>query len=145
MMALMCLCVSCKQTMSDEEVAKVTKFLTDMINDQSCAFEGEWVKQHCSDQMIEKLKDAYDYECEDGECYGSWILLGYEGGEDLPQELTGVRPDPEADGYFLAVFELNENAKLPMNGLRVLRYKVSLNDGIPVIEDVEKTADYSCE
>lgn len=28
----------------------------------------------CTPKLLQKLKDAYEYDCEDGECYATWLF-----------------------------------------------------------------------
>ena len=42
----------------------------------------DFIKKHITSKAEQYLKDAYDYECEDGDCMATW-LFAYEGGGDV--------------------------------------------------------------
>lgn len=68
--------------------------------------EYDYVKQNVTDNMLQQLKDEYDYDCE-GECLATWIFC-YKGGGDVSdlisrqftaQDATHVLVENKYDGY----------------------------------------------
>lgn len=68
--------------------------------------EYDYVKQNVTDNMLQQLKDEYEYDCE-GECLATWIFC-YKGGGDVSdlisrkftaQDATHVLVENKYDGY----------------------------------------------
>lgn len=68
--------------------------------------ETDFVKQNVTDNMLQLLKDEYEYDCE-GECLATWIFC-YKGGGDVSdlisrkftaQDATHVLVENKYDGY----------------------------------------------
>ncbi len=53
--------------------ALVMDFIKDMYNRQR--FEDySFLEKHCSQSLLKKLEQAYDYDCYDNVCYASWLF-----------------------------------------------------------------------
>jgi hypothetical protein len=68
--------------------------------------EYDYVKQNVTDNMLQQLKDEYEYDCE-GECLATWIFC-YKGGGDVgelvsrkitAQDATHVLVESKYDNY----------------------------------------------
>ena len=68
--------------------------------------ETDFVKQNVTDNMLQLLKDEYEYDCE-GECLATWIFC-YKGGGDVgelvsrkitAQDATHVLVESKYDNY----------------------------------------------
>lgn len=83
--------------------AFVEKFYDEWGDD---ILEYDFVKQNITDNMLQLLKDEYDYDCE-GECLATWIFC-YKGGGDVgtllsrqitAQDATHVLVENKYDNY----------------------------------------------
>lgn len=53
----------------------------------------------CTPRLLQQLKDAYEYECESGDCYAMWLFRS--GNQDGISDESGVRSvTNEGDGWF---------------------------------------------
>ena len=64
-----------KTKMVDEKLAFLQKFYNDFFIDEK-DWDGltDYYKQHCSEGIVKAVREAYEYECPDGDCYGWWIF-----------------------------------------------------------------------
>lgn len=58
---------------SIQNVKDIINFITDMYNYEKY-YDYDFLKQHCSKSLLKKLRDAYDYVCDDGDCYAGWLF-----------------------------------------------------------------------
>ena len=57
----------------------------------------------CTPRLLQYLKDAYEYECEDGECYAMWLFRS--GNQDgTSDECRVVSVKDEGDGWVGVLF-----------------------------------------
>lgn len=60
-------------------------------------------KKVCTPRLLQYLKDGYEYECEDGECYAVWLFRS--GNQDGPSdECRVLRITDEGDGWVCVSF-----------------------------------------
>lgn len=61
-----------------EHIAFLNDFYKDFFEQEADNWDtnAEKYLPHCSDEIIQELKDQYEYECENGECYAWWIFRG---------------------------------------------------------------------
>ena len=119
-----------------KEQAQVKQFLSDIYADGAEEiFQDAWVHKHCTARMQQKLRDEYDY---DGEGWGSWLIGGWGAGEDLQTKVQSITAD--YDYYYVTKVPTAESSAWA-GGKRVLRFKIEVKDGVPVIDDCEWTED----
>ena len=59
--------------------------------------------KYCTERMRKELADAYEYDCEDGECYSTWLFRsGVQDGPSDECRVTGITE--QSDGWFLINF-----------------------------------------
>lgn len=85
--------------------------------------------------MKQILIDAYDY---DGEGFGSWIIGGWEAGEDIAQKVSAINNDKT--DYFVTLDPTDSD--LPVKGHRVIRFSMVYEDGQPMIDKCVWVEDY---
>ena len=109
----------------------IKKFITEMYNDGKFNDEN-FMLPHCSDEMIQKLRDEYDYECEDGDCYAFWLFRSGHNGEnpnsDYSTRLISITEN--GDGWFTYEY-------LDMGWKGENKIKVELIDDKVIIDDVQ--------
>lgn len=45
----------------------------------------------CSESLLKRLKDAYDYDCEDGDCYAVWLFrTSYQDGPEEESKVNSI-------------------------------------------------------
>lgn len=131
------------EEVSEEEINKedetITNFLKAIYTPRGTSeiFEDKWVYKHCTAKMQKKLRDEYDY---DGEGWGSWIIGGWDAGEDIDTKLDGVTFDGT---YYYAALKPGKDAKnFGYRGKRVIRFTMLLEDGVPVIDDCSRVQNF---
>ncbi len=131
-----------KPALSPYEVKEVVCFLHDLHSRDgamSVIFEDWWIHQHCTARMQHKLIEAYDYDLEPGQvAYGSWIIGGWDAGEDGATIYQNVTFD---DDYFYVHLAPSPESGF-YKGKRVIRYKMIYENGAPIIDDCERIADF---
>lgn len=56
-------------------------------------------KKYFTAKALKKLKAAFDYDCDEGDCYGFWDLR--TGAQDGPSDVSKVTSiEPEEDGWY---------------------------------------------
>lgn len=91
---------------SEDDVIKA--FITEMYN-ESKYYDSAFLKEHCTQRLLNKLMDAYDYDTE-GEAYASWLFrtnaqdskYDYDESEKNLNEIISVQP--QGDGWYLYEF-----------------------------------------
>lgn len=107
----------------NQQIETIKQFLADIY-------------KHCSANMKQILRDEYDY---DGEGWGSWLIGGWGAGEEILTTMTGITYDGQ---YYYATLR-PEETDYEIQGERVIRFEVSMVDGIPVINSCKWTRDFS--
>lgn len=114
-----------------EANAEVDSVAIDLLNSiysgEADIFSEEWIDASCTSEMKQTLIDAYDYE---GEGFGSWIMGGWEGGEDIPQAMSAIRN--ENSDYFVTLEPTDPDMNI--KGHRVIRFTLVFVDGKPKID-----------
>lgn len=98
-------------------------------------FNEEWIDANCTSDMKLALIDAYDY---DGEGFGSWIIGGWEAGEDFTQKVSDIKNDNS--DYFVTLEPTQSD--MPLKGHRVIRFSMVYVDGQPKIDKCEWVENY---
>lgn len=131
-----------KPAFSPKEVKEIVCFLHDLHARDGALrniFEDWWIQQHCTARMQKKLIDAYDYDVEPGQvAYASWIIGGWDSGEDGVLIYQNVTFD---DNYFYVHFAPDPEFGFYI-GKRVLRLKMIYENGMPIIDDCERIIDF---
>lgn len=65
----------------------------------------EYIKQHVTANVINKLKRDYDYECPSGDCLATWVFTAYPAGVDLELEEGPIISETQVDGKFKVDFK----------------------------------------
>lgn len=61
-------------------------------------------RDYFTDNALKKLAEAYDYDCETGDCYGFWELRS--GAQDGPEDTSYVTAvEPLEDGWYAVVYK----------------------------------------
>lgn len=129
---------SCK----NKENKEITKWLSEIYTAQQTdsLFADEWVYKHCSQHMQDVLQDEYDFECNEPPCWGSWIIGGWGDGEDMVTTLDGITFDGT---YYYATLLPDASYAEDVTGKRVIRFKVDMIDGVPVIDECTWTQNFT--
>lgn len=98
-------------------------------------FNEEWIDANCTPDMKQALIDAYDYE---GEGFGSWIIGGWEAGEDIAQKVSSIQNDNS--DYFVTLEPTESD--MPIKGRRVIRFTMVYVDGQPKIDKCQWVENY---
>lgn len=70
----------------------IIKFITDMYN-KTKFVDDTFLESHCSSKMLSILRDEYDLDCEEGNCYGVWLFRsGAQDGPNDRTEIISVKP-----------------------------------------------------
>ena len=65
----------------------IIEFITDMYNNGKYN-DDEFLETHCSSKMLNILTEAFEYDCEGGDCYAGWIFRSMN--QDGPNERTEI-------------------------------------------------------
>lgn len=108
--------------------ATVIDFITDMYNDYKYDDE-TFIKEHCTPKMIQYLRDAYEYDCYEGDCLATWEFRS--GVQDGPNDMHFiVSVTPLDDNWYRYIFYdcgckasnviriIDEDGKLMIDGIR---------------------------
>ncbi len=127
-----------EQAKKDADAEVIKKFLAAIYKPGGASkiFEDSWVRKHCTPKMQKILRDEYMY---DGQGWGSWIIGGWEAGEETETKLTGITYDGQ---YFYATLVPTGYSKDYVKGKIVIRLEVNLVDGTPVINDCKWTRNF---
>lgn len=60
----------------------------------------EYVKQHVTANVINKLKRDYEYECPSGDCLATWVFTAYPPGSDLYLEEGPIITESKEEGKY---------------------------------------------
>lgn len=120
---------------NEKEVAEITAFIENLYTSEGLEqiYDESWLKQHCTEEMLQQLKDEYEYDCYDGDCYGSWLLIGEPLGDIEEKILKGVHHDNADADLYVAEIEYSNPYK---TATIYVHYRIKIKNGIPVIEDV---------
>ena len=67
--------------------ADAIQFIIDMYNEGKF-YEESFLKEHCTPKMLKYLRDAYDYDCYDGDCLATWEFRS--GMQDGPNDTNCI-------------------------------------------------------
>lgn len=121
------------QTVAADSVA--IDLLNSIYEGGADIFNEEWIDANCTSDMKQALIDAYDY---DGEGFGSWIIGGWEAGEDFTQKVSDIKNDNS--DYFVTLEPTQSD--MPLKGHRVIRFTMVYVDGQPKIDKCEWVENY---
>lgn len=123
--------------MSHEVSGKL--LVQEILNGTADIFDEGWIDNNCTPRMKQKLIDAYDFDLEPGQiAYGSWILGGWQSGQDISLELYELSYDGQ---YFYG--KLKCSIESEFLGYRTLRYKIIFDkNNQPRVDDVETVEDF---
>lgn len=136
---LFCSCNRPQVKSEGETHTEVDSVALDLLNSifegRADIFSEEWIDANCTSEMKQILIDAYDY---DGEGFGSWIIGGWEAGEDIAQKVSAINNDNT--DYFVTLDPTDSD--LPVKGHRVIRFSMVYVDGQPMIDKCVWVEDY---
>lgn len=134
-LTVLCLLYSCGGN-NEKDVAEITAFIESLYAPEGFNLytDNSWLKQHCSEDVLQLLKDEYEYDCEEGDCYGSWLLVGEPLGDIEEKVLKGVHHDSADAHHYVAEIEYSDIYK---TATIYVRYQVKMKNGTPVIEDID--------
>lgn len=124
----------------NEEQSAIIEFLTSIYTSEvglEDIFSDEWVYLHCTKRMQKILRDKYDY---DGEGWGSWIIGGWESGEDIETNVSSISFE---EGFYSVTFIPGDRSKDYIIGKRQIRFSISLVNNIPVIDECQWVSDFT--
>ncbi len=128
---LFCSCNRPQVKSEGETHTEIDSVALDLLNSiyegRADIFSEEWIDANCTSEMKQILIDAYDY---DGEGFGSWIIGGWEAGEDIAQKVSAINNDKT--DYFVTLDPADSD--LPVKGHRVIRFSMVYVDGQPMID-----------
>lgn len=114
-----------EEKMNDEAIIK---FITDMYNNTKYV-DDSFLESHCSEQMLKKLQEEYDYDCYEGNCYAVWLFRsGNQDGISDRNEIISV----EALGGHWYRYDYYDMGYTGANKIKVIK-----QNGAFIIEDVE--------
>lgn len=89
----------------------------------------------CSENLLKRLKDAYDYDCEDGDCYAVWLFR--TSCQDGPDEQSKVNSIIAKDhGWFDVTYsDMGQNGKTSL--------KLTEHHGKLLIDEIRPDKSYS--
>ena len=67
--------------------------------------DSEYIKQHVTANVLNKLKRDYDYECPSNDCLATWIFSAYPNGADLNLEEGPIFSNTDVEGKFKVDFK----------------------------------------
>lgn len=138
---MLCSCTNQKVKSEGEAQTDADSIVLNLLNSiyggGADIFDEEWIDANCTPDMKQTLIDAYDY---DGDGFGSWIMGGWEAGEDFAQKVLEIRNDGST--YFVTLEPKNLGFIVPVKGHRVIRFKIVTADGLPKIDRCEWVENY---
>jgi len=106
----------------------IIEFITDMYNNRKYE-DYDFIKKHCSSEMLNFLKEEFDYECEDGDCYAVWLFRSSaQDGPNDRNEIISVKPI----GDYWYKYDFYDMGLRASNVIKVIKKK-----GKIIIEDVQ--------
>lgn len=117
---------------SDDEISAAIRdmYLNGRFNDYG------YLEEHCSAELLQKLADAYEYDCEPGQTvYAGWLFRS-----DSQDASSGkiLRLWKEGDWYY---YEGNDGEDdYPYRFIN--RVRASVRDGVVVFEDLENVKSF---
>ena len=110
-----------------EEDAKIIEFLTDMYDNHKYE-DYDFLRAHCTEKLLNKLSQKYDYECSQDVCYAIWLFRTQA--QDGPSNRSEiVRVKPEGDGWYTYDFY-----DMGIKGRN--RVRVFVKDGVVMMDDI---------
>ncbi|MBQ1835755.1 MAG: hypothetical protein II734_06735 [Paludibacteraceae bacterium] len=110
-----------------EEDAVIIEFITDMYNNEKFSDYG-FLNEHCTPRLKKKLRDKYDYDCEDGDCYAVWLFrTSHQDGTSDRHEI--VKIVPEGDNWYTYDFY-----DMGIKGRN--RVRAFVKDGVVMMDDI---------
>lgn len=65
----------------------------------------EYIKQHVEENVVDKLKRDYRYDCPSNDCLATWVFTAYPPGSDLQLEEGPIITKSEEDGKYCVVYK----------------------------------------
>lgn len=72
-----------------QEEQHIISFITEMYNNHRYE-DYAFLQRHCTAKMLRQLQDCYDYDCDEGPCYATWIFRTGAQDSNYPDERTGI-------------------------------------------------------
>lgn len=75
--------------------------------------DAEYIKQHVTASVLNKLKRAYESDCPSGDCLATWVFSAYPPGSDLELEEGPIITESEDGKYsvYYKYYSLGQNGK----------------------------------
>lgn len=80
-------------------LAFLEAFYTGNLND------ADYIKQHVTASVLNKLKRAYESDCPSGDCLATWVLSAYPPGYDLELEEGPIITKSKAEGKYSIYYQ----------------------------------------
>lgn len=98
----------------------------------------EYVKQHVTANVINKLKRDYEYECPSGDCLATWVFTAYPPGSDLYLEEGPIITESKEEGKYSVYYSYyTQGQSGRIYKPRELLVSVTQIDGKYLISDYE--------
>lgn len=112
-----------------QEEQRIISFITDMYNNHKFE-EYSFLKRHCTQKMLRKLKADYDYDCYDGDCYATWDFRTGAQDSNYPDERNGINSVKHIEGstYEYDYYDGGWRGRTRIN--------ITIVDGVEKIDDV---------
>ena len=98
----------------------------------------EYIKQHVTANVINKLKRDYEYECPSGDCLATWVFTAYPPGSDLYLEEGPIITESKEGGKYSVYYRYySQGQSGKIYKPRGLLVSVTQIDGKYLISDYE--------
>lgn len=120
----------------DDVPASPLAFLEQFYKDD---YEKEdYIKQHVTANVINKLKRDYEYECPSGDCLATWVFTAYPPGSDLYLEEGPIITESKEEGKYSVYYSYySQGQSGRIYKPRGLLVSVTQIDGKYLISDYE--------
>ena len=98
----------------------------------------DYIKQHVTANVINKLKRDYEYECPSGDCLATWVFTAYPPGSDLYLEEGPIITESKEEGKYSVYYSYySQGQSGRIYKPRGLLVSVTQIDGKYLISDYE--------
>ena len=98
----------------------------------------DYIKQHVTANVINKLKRDYEYECPSGDCLATWVFTAYPPGSDLYLEEGPIITESKKEGKYSVYYSYySQGQSGRIYKPRGLLVSVTQIDGKYLISDYE--------
>ena len=102
-------------------------FINDMYNNRKYE-DYAFLRKNCTAKMLKYLRDNYDYDCEDGNCFAVWLFRS-DNQDGINEKYGVISVTPQGDDWYQYTFYdmgykasrtikvINDNGKMMIDGL----------------------------